>query len=211
MTGTAGFWDKIADKYSKTPIADEAAYQKKLEISRQFFTPDMKLFEFGCGTGGTALMHAPYVSHIEAVDVSSNMIAIANKKREEAGIDNVTFSVADINDYQEQAGSYDAVLGLSILHLLDNRMDILKKVNQLLKPGGVFISSTACLQDAMWYLKLVLPLGRMVGLIPPHVAFFTTEELRKNLVDSGFSIENEWAGSKGPVRFFVARKKAQTP
>ncbi len=206
MTNTARFWDKIADKYSKTPIADEAAYQKKLVISRQFFTPDMTLFEFACGTGGTALLHAPYVSHIDAIDVSANMIAIANKKQQEAGINNVHFSVADIYDYQAEANSYDAVLGLSILHLLDNRMDVLKKVHSLLKPGGIFISNTACLQDSMWYLKLIVPFGRWLGFIPPHLVFFTSTELKKNLVDSGFSLEKEWVAKKGRATFLVARK-----
>ena len=30
MSPSAKFWDKIAEKYAKQPIADEASYQKKL-------------------------------------------------------------------------------------------------------------------------------------------------------------------------------------
>ena len=207
MSNTAHFWDKIAEKYSKTPIADEAAYQKKLAISREFFNPDMKLFEFGCGTGGTALLHAPYVSHIDAVDVSTNMIDIAKQKQQAAGINNVDFSISDINDFQAEAGSYDAVLGLNILHLMDNWMEVLNKVHSLLKPGGIFISSTACLQDSMAYLKFILPLARLVGYAPPHVAFFTSKELKQELTDSGFSIEKAWIAKKGRSTFIVAKKR----
>jgi len=29
---SARFWDKIAERYSKRPMADEAAYQKKLKV-----------------------------------------------------------------------------------------------------------------------------------------------------------------------------------
>ena len=42
----------------------------------------MEVLEFGCGTGGTAIIHAPYVKHIRAIDISGNMIAIAKGKAE---------------------------------------------------------------------------------------------------------------------------------
>ena len=50
MTASAKFWDRIAERYAKKPVADEATYQKKLAISRDYFRPEMELFEFGCGT-----------------------------------------------------------------------------------------------------------------------------------------------------------------
>lgn len=55
------FWDRMANKYARQPIADEAAYQHKLDVTRQHFTPQSKVLEFGCGTGSTALLHAPHV------------------------------------------------------------------------------------------------------------------------------------------------------
>ncbi len=82
MTTSSKFWDKIAEKYSKQPIADEASYQKKLEVTRGYLQPEMEVLEFGCGTGSTALIHAPYVKHIRAIDISSKMIAIAKAKAE---------------------------------------------------------------------------------------------------------------------------------
>lgn len=80
MNDSAKFWDKIAEKYSKQPIADEAAYQKKLQVTQEYFKPDMEVLELGCGTGSTAIIHAPYVKHIRAIDISSKMIEIAQGK-----------------------------------------------------------------------------------------------------------------------------------
>jgi Cyclopropane fatty acid synthase and related methyltransferases len=74
MAESAAFWNNIADRYAADPIADEAAYQAKLAETRRHFRPDMELFEFGCGTGSTALVHAPYVRHIHAVDFSQRML-----------------------------------------------------------------------------------------------------------------------------------------
>jgi len=55
------------------------------------------VFEFGAGTGSTALLHAPYVKHIYSTDYAKKMIAIANRNKAEQGIENVDFAVADIN------------------------------------------------------------------------------------------------------------------
>ncbi len=51
----------------------------------------MEVLEFGCGTGTTAITHAPYVKHIRAIDISSNMIEIAQRKADAKNIKNVTF------------------------------------------------------------------------------------------------------------------------
>lgn len=45
----------MAKRYARQPIADEAAYRRKLEVTRTYFRPDMHVLEFGCGTGSTAL------------------------------------------------------------------------------------------------------------------------------------------------------------
>jgi cyclopropane fatty-acyl-phospholipid synthase-like methyltransferase len=68
MDRETAFWNKLADKYSRRPIADEAAYQKKLDVTRQYFEPDMEVLEIGCGTGTTAIAHAPFVKHIHATE-----------------------------------------------------------------------------------------------------------------------------------------------
>jgi cyclopropane fatty-acyl-phospholipid synthase-like methyltransferase len=78
MNQFAKFWDKQAERYAKSPVQDEASYQKKLQKSREYFLPEMEVLEFGCGTGSTALLHAPFVKHILATDVSANMIQISS-------------------------------------------------------------------------------------------------------------------------------------
>ena len=59
MASRSKFWDRIAVHYSKQPVADELSYQKKLEVTREFLTPQSKVLEFGCGTGSTAIAPCP--------------------------------------------------------------------------------------------------------------------------------------------------------
>ena len=205
MNESAKFWDKIAKRYAKSPIADEAAYQKKLEVTRDYFQPDMQVLEIGCGTGGTAMSHAPYVKHIRATDISSKMIDIAKKKANESGVDNVTFECSGIAELKVPDQSLDAVLGMSILHLLENKEAVIARIHQMLKPGGVFVSSTTCLSGMMRVFKIILPIGRWLGLLP-LVKFFTSEALVDSLTHAGFEIEHLWQPKKDAAVFIVAKK-----
>ena len=202
------FWDRIAEKYAKRPISDEASYQKKLQVTREYFRPDMEVLEFGCGTGSTAIAHAPHVKHIQAIDISSKMIEIAQRKADAENVKNVTFERSSIDDFTAPDQAYDAALGLSILHLLENKEDIVAKIHRTLKPGGVFVTSTACLGDTMKFFKVIAPIGKFLGLMP-LVKVFTTKELEDSLTDAGFEIDYQWQPGKGKAVFIVAKKAAR--
>ena len=206
MNQSAKFWDKIAKRYSKQPVADEASYQEKLRVTRTYFRPDTDVLEFGCGTGSPAINHSPYVRHIHAIDISSKMIEIAQEKADEGKVSNVTFEQSTIEGVSVPDQSLDAVLGLSILHLLENKEGAIAKVHRMLKPGGLFISSTVCLTGIMTLLKLIVPIGRLFGFMPQVLKFFTAKELEKSLTDAGFEIDYQWTQGKGKAVFIVAKK-----
>lgn len=205
MKPSAKFWDKIAERYARRPISDKPTYQRKLEITRQYLDPDMQALEIGCGTGGTALAHAPHVKHILATDLSERMIEIARHKQTDSGIENVTFEVTSIEELSVPDGSLDAVLAMSVLHLLNDERAAVDKIHRLLKPGGIFVSSTTCLGDHLKIFKYIEPLGRALGLMPA-VNVFTTSHLMRVITDSGFHIEHRWEPGKNKARFIVARK-----
>jgi ubiquinone/menaquinone biosynthesis C-methylase UbiE len=178
------FWDKIADKYSKQPIA---------------------VLEFGCGTGGTAIIHAPHVKHIRGIDISPKMIEIAKARDEAAGVENVDFEVQTIENLDAPDGSFDAILGLSIMHLVKDKDAVLQKVFRLLKPGGVFISSTICIGEIAPLIRYVIPLMQFFGRAP-FVALFDREELLQSIEATGFEIDYEWRPGKKKAVFVVAKK-----
>ncbi len=205
MNQSAKFYDKIAERYAKQPIADEAAYQKKLQVTQEYFKPDMEVLEFGCGTGSTAIIHAPYVKQIRGIDISSEMIKIAQGKAEAENINNVIFEQLTIEDLTVADETFDVVLGLSILHLLEDKEAAIAKVYKMLKPGGIFVTSTACLGDTMKWFQIVAPIGKFLGLIPV-VKVFTVKELEESLTHGGFVIDYQWQPGKGKAVFIVAKK-----
>ena len=205
MAELSAFWDKLADKYAAQPIADEDAYRTKLARTQAHLTPQMDIFEFGCGTGGTAITHAPLVRSVRAIDFSTRMIEKARQRAAEAGVDNVAFEQGDITSIAVEPGRYDMVLGLSILHLLENREAVIARVYDMLKPGGRFVSSTACLGDSMKWFGYIAPLGRALGLLPV-LDVMTPDQLRADMTQAGFVIEHDWRPNPKSALFLIVRK-----
>jgi ubiquinone/menaquinone biosynthesis C-methylase UbiE len=205
MAEMSAFWDRLADKYAAQPIADEQAYRIKLERTQAHLTPDMDLFEFGCGTGGTALTHAPKVNSVRAIDFSARMVELARDKARAAGITNITFEQGDITTMSIPPASYDMVLGLSILHLLKDKDAAIARVFNILKPGGRFVSSTACLGSHLKFLSPLAGLGKLLGKLP-ELNFMSRDDLRASLTRAGFVIEDDWQPKSGAAIFIIARK-----
>jgi len=201
---TAEFWDRVAPGYSDKPISDSDSYARKLAATQALMRPDMEVLELGCGTGSTALKHAPYVAHIEATDVSAAMIAIGSQKAVCAGIDNVSFRQSSVEEFDGN-GSYDMVLALNLLHLLPNRATALEKIHRLLKPGGLFISSTVCLADHMWFLRPVIPVLQWIGKAP-CVSFLSAGGVSLEVAAAGFEAREHWTHGRANSLFLVASK-----
>lgn len=211
MPDKAKVWNKMADKYSRQPIANQKAYEIKLDLTREYFTPDSNVLEFGCGTGSTAILHAPFVKHIDAIDVSQRMIEIAQAKLQPEGVANVDFSVADMDTFKARPDTYDVALGLNILHLLDDRMQVMREVYQALKPGGYFVSSTICLNEKLMF-RLMAPLFLLMHGIGkwPRVFRFTAKRLQADIESLGFKTVHYWQPENSSVLFIVGQKPETT-
>ena len=200
----AVFWNRIAAKYAASPISDEATYRRKLEMTQVRMTPDTEALEFGCGTGGTARIHAEHVKSYLATDYSDAMIEIAKARAPVP--ENLTFEVAAFDDMPLDDSSLDMVLGLSILHLVPDPEATIAKAFRVLRPDGLFVSSTACIKH-LWPLKFIAPLGQAIGRLP-HLNFFSEDGLRGMMQSAGFEIEEDWQPGRRGALFLIARKPA---
>lgn len=205
----ARFWDREARKYAASPIADEAGYERTLAAARIYLKPEHVVFEFGCGTGTSALKLAPSVARYVATDISPEMIAIAREKAAAQGCANVEFAVAAPDTAGWPEASFDAALGFNIVHLIEDRGGALAAVRRLLKPGGVFISKTPCLKEMNPLIRVLVPILKMFGQAP-YVSFLSAADVEREIAAAGFDIvERARHGSKrkDPRIFVVARKR----
>ena len=209
MDSSLKFWNRNAPRYARRPIANQEAYRKKVAVTQEYLRPNMSVMEFGCGTGSTALIHAPLVGSYLATDASSRMIDIAREKLASTPMANLHFRVATLDDLSDQHHQFDAVLGLNILHLLRDPSSAVSQVFELLKPGGIFVSNTVCLKDTRPYLKPIAAIANIVRLAP-FVKFLSRQELENILYSAGFCIRYRWVPDKSEdVYFLIATKPAE--
>lgn len=213
MTQNTKFWDKAAPKYAKSPIADQVAYEYTLGRTRSYLTPKDRVLELGCGTGSTALLLAPNVKQITAIDLSPGMLAIAQQKAASTGVKNVSFEVgADV----PKQGTYDVVMGYSLFHLVPDMEMRFAQINDLLPKGGYFITKTACLGQRgegiggalkSLVIRIAIPVMQLIGKAP-YVRSFSVKELEQTVTAAGFEIVESGNHPKGPppAHYIVARK-----
>lgn len=204
-TRDARFWDRIAKRYSKRPVPDEAAYRARLERVRTYISGFENVLEIGCGTGTTALWHAPHVGTMVATDLSEKMIGIAQAKAQAQGVSNVRFATGTLHDPGLQLGSFDAVMAFNVLHLIQDVPAALRRVHELLKPGGLFISKTPCVGESAVLVQKGIRLLRAVGLAP-FVNSITQATFRSDLRAAEFElVETDFYPQKSQNLFAVAR------
>jgi 2-polyprenyl-3-methyl-5-hydroxy-6-metoxy-1,4-benzoquinol methylase len=206
MNSSIRFWNRSAERYARRPITDHGAYLKKIALTQEYFRPEMDVLEFGCGTGSTARIHAPRVRSYLATDASPRMIDIARERQADDVGNNLRFEVATLDDIQHRQQSFDAILGLNILHLLRDPEYAIQQVFNMLKPGGVFISNTACLQDTRPYLRPVALVARILRLAP-FVKFLSRSDLEKEMEGAGFIIRHRWIPEDSEDVYFLIASK----
>jgi len=168
------------------------------------------VLELGCGTGTLALAMAPHAGHIQALDISAEMLRIAENKRRAEGITNVTFQKGTLDAaHAYQPETFDSVWAYSILHLVPDRRRVLANVFQLLKPGGTLIASSVCLGDSWVPYRPMIAVMRWFGKAP-RVQIYTRATLLSGLRASGFiDVTEREVGAEKVVAFVVAKKPAR--
>ncbi len=108
----------------------------------------MKVLDIGCGIGGAAFqMAAQYKTHVDAIDISHNMIEIARERCKHEGLEaRVRLRHGDCLQMTYDT-TYDAVHSRDVfLHIHDkNRLFAL--IRQLLVPGGLLAFTDYCCGD----------------------------------------------------------------
>ncbi|MBK6579092.1 MAG: class I SAM-dependent methyltransferase [Sandaracinaceae bacterium] len=209
MTDNALFWNGIAEKYARTPVANPAAFDRKIALTKARMRPEHHLLEIGCGTGSLALRLAPSAAQIHGLDISTEMVRIARGKAAAAGVDNVTFHVGPFDDSFTAFApeSFDGICAYSILHLMEDRPAALARMFSLLKPGGFFASSTAVLGESLVPYRPILAVARAFGKAPEVVTVLRKSMLEAEVRAAGFvDVQQPDVGAEPTIAFMLATK-----
>lgn len=150
----ASFWDKVARDHQLDPagagmLGPQNAFAiilRAREEERHFaeivkLRPDMNVLEVGTGGGRWSFFLAKHVHRVTGIDISSEMINLAEKERQARNLTNIKFETRDLLSLPDKA-EYDLIYFSSMLQYLSDEelAAALDKANKLLKTGGVIIS-----------------------------------------------------------------------
>lgn len=92
--------------------------------------------EIGCGTGAFARLLAKRSRRVSALDLSSEMIRVAQSRSAQLG--NLEYHVADALTWTLPPSYFDFICSIATFHHLDQR-ELLPRLKQALKPGGFLV------------------------------------------------------------------------
>ena len=201
------FWDKQAGSLTKKNHDIQLTENKDFVMTLKYLNIDDIVLDYGCGGGIVSIGIADKAKEIHAIDVSSKIIEIAKANAAESNIDNINYAQATIFDEKFQNESFNVILAFRILHVLEGVQMVIRRINELLKPGGVFVSVTTCAESQKALLGIIAFLARKLKLLPLQINMFKLPELQGLLTGEGFEmVECEKLDDKIPTYCIVARK-----
>ena len=142
------------------------------------FGPFKRLLDLGCGTGLTGGVLSDIVDDMTGIDLSENMVEIADEKEIYASL-----FVAEVEDFLEDNDEepFDIITATDVLPYLGALEPLFFGTAENLTPGGLFIFSSETLPEAT--------LAGRPYMVGPHQRFAHAEAyVRERLTATGFEL-----------------------
>ncbi len=160
-------WDAVAPGYAEelarhTPYAEEAL---------RLAPPDAaaRVLDVGTGPGVLALLAAPRVAHVDAIDFSSGMIEQVRTRAAFERLTNVHAAVMDAQALTFPDGTFDAAYSLFAFMFFPERARALAEVRRVLMPGARAVIATWAPIDRRPLMKVGFDaLAEALPQLPPQ-------------------------------------------
>jgi arsenite methyltransferase len=147
--------------------------------------PGQVVLDLGSGAGLDVLLSARRVApggHAYGVDMTDEMLEVAQRNAQKAGVTNVSFLKGTIESVPLPDSSVDVVISNCVINLAEDKRSVIREAFRVLRPGGLFaVADMVELEPLAPELKKRLDAwaGCISGTIP-------IAEYRSELVAAGF-------------------------
>ena len=154
-------------------------------------SPGEVVLDLGCGGGVDVLLSAKRVGptgKAYGLDMTDEMLALANENKRKAGAENVEFLKGEIEHIPLPDNSVDVIISNCVINLSADKDRVLKEAFRILKPGGRFaVSDVVTRGEVLPEIRhnVLLWVGCVAGALEEN-------EYRAKLLSAGFeSVEIE--------------------
>ncbi|MDA8430846.1 MAG: class I SAM-dependent methyltransferase [Geobacteraceae bacterium] len=138
-------------RHSQSPVGTRQ-YFDEVEARKYFVEPHIPLFaefekwkgkkvlEIGCGIGTDTINFARAGAQVTAVDLSTESLALAKKRAEVFGLDNITFYQANaeqLSDYVP-VERYDLVYSFGVIHHTPHPERVIEQIHKYIDKDSIF-------------------------------------------------------------------------
>ena len=162
--------------------AGRIRWARRVKMLSSHLKPGMTVLELGCGTGSFTRELARSGAEVFAIDVSPELLEMA---KADCSAPNVQYQIQNAYALTYSEGTFDSVVGSSVLHHLEIEA-ALRKIYRVLKPRGtILLTEPNMLNPQIAIQKNVLWIKRKLGDSPDETAFFRWP-LRRLLEQIGY-------------------------
>lgn len=176
---------------SQTSLVPEGAVRAALgcgnPIAMMNLRPGETVLDLGSGGGIDALLAALHVGEsgkVIGIDLTEEMVSLAQQHAEEAGIDNVEFLGADIEAIPLPSNSVDVVISNCAINLAPNKDKVFSEIARVLKPGGRFGAADMVIQGHGFTEDVIELLDLWTGCV---TGALTEQQYHNHLSAAGLS------------------------
>lgn len=202
------FWDRFARCYGLFVACGlGSTYKQLLEQLKQDVEPSDRVLDVATGTGTLAFEICGDVKSIAAVDLSEEMISIAQEKLRKSAQTNITFLVEDAYSLTFSDNTFDMVIASNVLHLLYEPERVLAEMKRVVRPSGRLVLPTFCHGESR-KSRFISSLMSLVGC--KAVNKWSIRELQMLIISVGCTIDREVTiNDKIPLSYLVASAQRQ--
>jgi len=197
-------WNLVADGYAETTMIVFEQYAAEA-IAASKLKPNSTVLDVACGPGTLALKLARTAGKVHGIDFSESMLAVFEKKIEQAGHGNIALHCGDAQTLPYPDEMFDAAFSLFGLMFFPDRKQGFAEIHRTLKPGGSIavtswapVDQSPAMQTMFGALRAIKP-----DLPQPQRSVSTLENpdvFKQEMQDAGFrSVEIRCVTKPFPV------------